>query len=80
VAGDYIISVINTLQGCSNHETRLWEMYAPMFVKYGHSAWCPLHALFVIKCYPLDVRKVCALTKKGVLRIFTIIFLCSSNA
>ena len=59
---------------------RLWEMYAPMFVQFGHSAWCPLHVLFVTKCYPLDVRKVCTLTKKGVLWIFTIIFLCSSNA
>ena len=80
MAGGCIISAINTLQGCSNHETRLWEMYAHMFVQFGHSAWCPLHALFVINCYPLDVREVCALTKKGVLWIFTIIFLCSSNA
>jgi len=74
------MSVINTLQGCSNQKTRLWEMYAHMFVQFGHFSWCPLHALFVIKFYPLDVKEVCTLTKKGVLWIFTTIFLCSSNA
>jgi hypothetical protein len=53
------ISGIVTSWGCWIHDRILQEMYADIFVQHGQSLWCPLHALFVIKCYPLHVKIIC---------------------